>query len=74
MLQGKWEVPLPKVKGMSETEVFKVIKSGKTRRKLALKKVVLNMPCFYERYLILKKNKIALYYRNLTIVFLMSCP
>lgn len=30
---GKWEVPLPKVKGMSETEVFKVIKSGKTRRK-----------------------------------------
>ncbi|XP_063432272.1 ribosome biogenesis protein NSA2 homolog [Mytilus trossulus] len=30
---GKWEVPLPKVRGMSEGEVFKVIKSGKTRRK-----------------------------------------
>jgi len=30
---GKWEVPLPKVKGLSENEVFKVIKSGKTRRK-----------------------------------------
>lgn len=31
--QGKWEVPLPKVKGMSETEVFKVVKTGKSRRK-----------------------------------------
>ncbi|CAC5371390.1 ribosome biogenesis protein NSA2 homolog [Mytilus californianus] len=30
---GKWEVPLPKVRGMSEGEVFKVVKSGKTRRK-----------------------------------------
>lgn len=30
---GKWEVPLPKVRGMSEGEVFKVVKTGKTRRK-----------------------------------------
>ncbi|XP_076443331.1 ribosome biogenesis protein NSA2 homolog [Babylonia areolata] len=30
---GKWEVPLPKVKAMSEAEVFKVVKSGKTKRK-----------------------------------------
>ncbi|XP_052793158.1 ribosome biogenesis protein NSA2 homolog [Mya arenaria] len=30
---GKWEVPLPKVKGISENEVFKIIKTGKTRRK-----------------------------------------
>ncbi|XP_046377981.1 ribosome biogenesis protein NSA2 homolog [Haliotis cracherodii] len=30
---GKWDVPLPKVKGMSESEVFKVIKTGKTKRK-----------------------------------------
>merc|ERR1712141_118332 len=30
---GKWEVPLPKVKGMSESEVFKVVKTGKSRRK-----------------------------------------
>ncbi|XP_067934015.1 ribosome biogenesis protein NSA2 homolog [Watersipora subatra] len=30
---GKWDVPLPKVKGVSEAEVFKVIKTGKTRRK-----------------------------------------
>jgi ribosome biogenesis protein NSA2 len=30
---GKWEVPLPKVKAISEAEVFKVLKSGQTRRK-----------------------------------------
>ncbi|KAK7115926.1 ribosome biogenesis protein NSA2 homolog [Littorina saxatilis] len=30
---GKWDVPLPKVKAMSEAEVFKVIKTGKTKRK-----------------------------------------
>ena len=30
---GKWDVPLPKVRGMSEGEVFKVVKTGKTRRK-----------------------------------------
>lgn len=30
---GKWDVPLPKVRGMSEAEVFKVVKTGKSRRK-----------------------------------------
>lgn len=30
---GKWEVPLPKVKAQSEAEVFRVLKSGKTKRK-----------------------------------------
>merc|ERR1719412_2804021 len=30
---GKWEVPIPAVKMQSEAEVFKVLKSGKTRRK-----------------------------------------
>merc|ERR1712130_325231 len=30
---GKWNVPIPKVKGVSEAEVFKVVKSGKTKRK-----------------------------------------
>ena len=30
---GKWEVPIPTVRAQSETEVFKVLKSGKTRRK-----------------------------------------
>ncbi|XP_064621026.1 ribosome biogenesis protein NSA2 homolog [Lineus longissimus] len=37
---GKWEVPLPKVKGVSEAEVFKVVKTGKSRRK-AWKRMVL---------------------------------
>ncbi|KAG8183984.1 hypothetical protein JTE90_001516 [Oedothorax gibbosus] len=30
---GKWAVPLPKVRGVSEQETFKVLKSGKSRRK-----------------------------------------
>lgn len=30
---GKWAVPLPKVRGVSEAEAFKVIKTGKSRRK-----------------------------------------
>lgn len=30
---GKWEVPLPKVQTQSERDVFKVVKTGKTRRK-----------------------------------------
>merc|ERR1711874_562869 len=30
---GKWNVPIPKVKGVSEAEVFKVVKTGKTKRK-----------------------------------------
>lgn len=30
---GKWAVPLPKVKGLSEAEIFKVVRTGKTKRK-----------------------------------------
>ncbi|XP_070542022.1 ribosome biogenesis protein NSA2 homolog [Ptychodera flava] len=30
---GKWEVPLPKVKAQADAEVFKVVKTGKSRRK-----------------------------------------
>jgi ribosome biogenesis protein NSA2 len=30
---GKWEVPIPKVRAVPENEAFKVLKSGKTRRK-----------------------------------------
>ena len=33
MFQGKWDVPLPKVKAMSEADVFKVVKSGKSKSK-----------------------------------------
>jgi ribosome biogenesis protein NSA2 len=30
---GKWEVPLPKVKAVSDSEVFRIVKTGKTRSK-----------------------------------------
>uniref|UniRef100_A0A8C8Z1C9 Uncharacterized protein n=1 Tax=Prolemur simus TaxID=1328070 RepID=A0A8C8Z1C9_PROSS len=31
---GKWEVPLPKVRAQGETEVLKVIRTGKRKKKL----------------------------------------
>ena len=37
--QGKWNVPLPKVRAMGEDEVMKVLASGKRRRK-AWKRVI----------------------------------
>lgn len=30
---GKWDVPIPKVRAQSDAEVFKVLRSGKTKRK-----------------------------------------
>jgi len=36
---GKWEVPLPKVRAMAENEMFKVVNSGK-RKKKAWKRMV----------------------------------
>lgn len=30
---GKWDVPIPKVRAQGDSEVFKVIRSGKTKRK-----------------------------------------
>lgn len=44
LLQGKWEVPLPKVRAQGETEVLKVIKTGK-RQKKAWKRMVTKV-CF----------------------------
>lgn len=41
---GKWEVPIPKVRPMSEAEMFRVLKSGK-RQKKAWKRIV-NKVCF----------------------------
>jgi ribosome biogenesis protein NSA2 len=29
---GKWNVPLPQVRGISEEEMFRVVKSGKKNR------------------------------------------
>lgn len=33
-LQGKWDVPIPKVKAVSEAEVFRVVQSGKRKSTL----------------------------------------
>jgi ribosome biogenesis protein NSA2 len=41
---GKWDVPIPKVKAVSEAEAFRVVQSGK-RRKKAWKRLV-TKPCF----------------------------
>ena len=41
---GKWQVPLPKVKALSEEEMFKVMRTGK-RKKKAWKRVI-NKVCF----------------------------
>merc|ERR1712072_592257 len=57
---GKWKVPIPKVKAMTEDEMFKVLRSGK-RKKKAWKRVVNKVsfvgdnftrkPPKYERYI-----------------------
>lgn len=41
---GKWDVPIPKVRGMCEAEVFKVLRTGK-RKKKAWKRMVTKV-CF----------------------------
>ncbi|PHJ17645.1 ribosome biogenesis protein nsa2 [Cystoisospora suis] len=57
---GRWQVPLPKVKAMTEEEMFRVLKSGKRKKKMW--KRVVNKVCFvgedftrkspkYERYI-----------------------
>eukprot|EP00916_Digyalum_oweni_P001842 GHVL01003529.1.p1 GENE.GHVL01003529.1~~GHVL01003529.1.p1 ORF type:complete len:261 (+),score=39.95 GHVL01003529.1:27-809(+) len=57
---GKWQVPIPKVKAMSEEEMFKIMRSGKRKKKVW--KRVINKATFvgedftrkppkYERYI-----------------------
>ncbi|ESO01439.1 hypothetical protein HELRODRAFT_185718 [Helobdella robusta] len=41
---GKWEVPLPRVSAVSEADMFRVVKTGKTRRK-AWKRLITKV-CF----------------------------
>merc|ERR1711964_544151 len=36
---GKWQVPIPKVKAMTEDEMFKILRTGK-RKKKAWKRIV----------------------------------
>merc|ERR1712139_150349 len=57
---GKWQVPIPKVKAMTEDEMFKILRTGK-RKKKAWKRVVdkisfvgenfTRKPPKYERYI-----------------------
>ena len=42
LIQGKWQVPLPKVRTVSEAEAFRAVKSGKSKRK-AWKRMVTKM-------------------------------
>ena len=42
---GKWEVPLPKVRPIAEDEMFKVIRTGK-RRKKQWKRMITKVPSF----------------------------
>eukprot|EP00920_Eleutheroschizon_duboscqi_P036264 GHVT01087614.1.p1 GENE.GHVT01087614.1~~GHVT01087614.1.p1 ORF type:complete len:261 (+),score=49.00 GHVT01087614.1:439-1221(+) len=57
---GKWQVPIPKVKAMTDEEMFKIMRSGKRKKKMW--KRVINKVCFvgsnftrkppkYERYI-----------------------
>ncbi|CEM06422.1 unnamed protein product [Vitrella brassicaformis CCMP3155] len=57
---GKWQVPIPKVKALSEDEMFKIMRSGKRKKKMW--KRVINKACYvgeeftrkppkYERYI-----------------------
>ena len=57
---GKWAVPLAKVKAMSETEMFQVVKSGKRKKKAWKRKINMvtfvgesftRKPAKYERYI-----------------------
>jgi ribosome biogenesis protein NSA2 len=42
---GKWDVPLPKVRGIGDDEMFKVIKTGKRQSKFCLGGCVLLPVC-----------------------------
>uniref|UniRef100_A0A8C0MBK6 Ribosome biogenesis protein NSA2 homolog n=1 Tax=Canis lupus familiaris TaxID=9615 RepID=A0A8C0MBK6_CANLF len=74
---GKWEVPLPKVRAQGETEVLKVIRTGK-RKKKAWKRMVTKV-CFvgdgftrkppkYERFISVKKNPSSPLYTTLGVI------
>lgn len=39
---GKWDVPLPKVKPVSEDEIFKVVKTGKRQSTQLLHRILIS--------------------------------
>ncbi|KAF8820182.1 putative ribosome biogenesis protein NSA2 [Cardiosporidium cionae] len=58
---GKWTVPIPKVKAMTDEEMFKVVRSGK-RKKKAWKRMI-NKPCFIGDNFTRKPPKLERYIR-----------
>ncbi|CAF3553868.1 unnamed protein product [Rotaria sordida] len=64
---GKWDVPIPKVKAVSEAEVFRVVQSGK-RRKKAWKRLV-TKPCFVGEGFTRKPPKFERFIRPMALRF-----
>ncbi|KAK9511880.1 hypothetical protein O3M35_000450 [Rhynocoris fuscipes] len=64
---GKWDVPIPKVRAQGESEVFKVIKSGKSKRK-AWKRMVTKV-CFVGETFTRKPPKFERFIRPMGLRF-----
>ncbi|KAK1350511.1 ribosomal protein S8e [Hamiltosporidium tvaerminnensis] len=63
----KYAVPIPKVKGISEAEVFSVMKSGKRRTNTYKRKV--NKPCFVSDQFTRKPPKFERFIRPMALRF-----
>lgn len=64
---GKWDVPLPKVRAQADAEVFKVLRSGKSRRK-AWKRMVTKV-CFVGDAFTRKPPKFERFIRPMALRF-----
>ncbi|XP_073980854.1 NSA2 ribosome biogenesis factor-like IP259 [Rhodnius prolixus] len=64
---GKWDVPIPKVRAQGDSEVFKVIKSGKSKRK-AWKRMVTKV-CFVGEGFTRKPPKFERFIRPMALRF-----
>ncbi|CDJ61290.1 TGF-beta-inducible nuclear protein 1, putative [Eimeria maxima] len=64
---GKWQVPIPKVKAMTEEEMFKVLRSGKRKKKMW--KRVVNKVCFVGDDFTRKPPKFERYIRPTSLRF-----
>jgi len=64
---GKWDVPIPKVRAVSEAEAFKVVRTGKTKRK-AWKRMVTKV-CFVGDTFTRKPPKFERFIRPMALRF-----
>ncbi len=64
---GKWDVPLPKVRAQADVEVFKVLRSGKSRRK-GWKRMVTKV-CFVGENFTRKPPKFERFIRPMALRF-----